>query len=247
MTSSQYGPASSVAGQSSLLGKLTVLVRPEFRAEVLVFDAEDPVFGGGPCRVPNCRRHARSRGLCQGHHLHWQKQGRPDLEEFAASTDPRWNKQRPNLRCKVHECGYGSSRGGMCHLHAQRWERGGRPDLDQWLAGPPEVKQPAAGATCRIGHCELWPEGRMAFCHSHANTWKVNGRPDIESFAASFAAEVTPADEVVRLGALSPQLRLEVQYALQCRCARPRSCRCRGGARRWPVRHRRSRFLRCRR
>lgn len=217
MTSTQHGPASRTPGQSSLLGRLMALVRPEFRAEVLVFDAEDPVFGGGPCRVPSCQRHARSRGLCQGHHLRWQKQGRGGLEEFAASTDPRWHKQRPNLRCKVPECGYGSSRGGMCHLHAQRWERGGRPDLEAWLADPPEVKQPAAGATCRIGHCELWPEGRMAFCHSHANTWKVNRRPDIESFAASFTAELIPADEVVRLDALAPQLRLEVQYALQRR------------------------------
>lgn len=207
----------SVPDGASLLGKLMALVRPEFRAEVLVFDAEDPVFGGGACRVPDCRRHARSRGLCQGHHLRWTKQGRPDIGEFAAATDPRWARQRPNLGCKVPACGYGSARGGMCQLHAQRWERGGRPDLNAWLADPPAVKQPAAGATCRIAHCELWPHVSQALCHSHANTWKVNGRPDIDTFAAAFAAEATPADEVIRLGDLPPQLRLEVQYALQRR------------------------------
>lgn len=193
------------------------LVRPEFRAEVLVFEPEDPVFGSGACVVASCRRHARSRGLCQGHHLRWQKQGRPDLAEFAVTTDPRWAKQRPNQRCKVPTCGYGSSRGGMCHLHAQRWERDGRPDLQRWLADPPEVKRPAVGATCRVGHCELWPDGRLVFCRSHASTWKVNGRPDVDAFAASFAAEVTPVDEMIRLDALGPQLRLEIQYALQRR------------------------------
>jgi len=194
------------------------VVRPEFRAEVLVFDPEDLVFGGGACRVPSCRRHARSRGLCQGHHLRWQKQGRPGIEAFAASTDSRWARQRPNRRCKVPACGYGTSRGGMCQLHGQRWERDGRPDLEQWLADPPEVKQPAVpGATCRIGHCELWPHAQLAFCRSHTNTWKANGRPDIESFVALFASELIPADEVIRLGDLGPQLRLELQYALQRR------------------------------
>jgi hypothetical protein len=37
------------------------------RADVLVFAAADPVFGGGACRVPGCARHARGSGLCQGH------------------------------------------------------------------------------------------------------------------------------------------------------------------------------------
>lgn len=216
-TSSQGHASSSLPDGGSLLAKLMSVVRPEFRAEVLTFDPEDPVFGGGACRVPDCRRHARSRGLCQGHHLRWQKDGRPELEEFAATTDSHWARQRPNLRCMVTGCGYGSARGGMCQLHAQRWQRSGRPDLDEWLADPPTVKRPRPGVTCLIGHCELWPRAGLALCHSHTNTWKVNGRPDIEAFVASFAAEVTPADEIIRLGGLTPQLRLEIQYALQRR------------------------------
>jgi integrase len=216
-TSSEGQSPSNVPDGGSLLARLMSVVRPEFRAEVLVFDPEDRVFGGGACKVSSCRRHARSRGLCQGHHLRWQKDGRPDLEEFADTTDPRWAKQRPNQRCRVTGCDYGSSRGGMCQLHAQRWERSGRPDLERWLTDPPSVKRPSPAATCLIGHCELWPHARLVFCHSHANTWKVNGRPDIESFVASFAAELTPADEIIRLGDLAPQLRMEIQYALQRR------------------------------
>lgn len=76
--------------QTSLLGKLMASVRPEFRADVLVFPADDPVFGGGACQVEGCPRSARGRGLCPGHLQRWAAQGRPDLAVFAASTDPRW-------------------------------------------------------------------------------------------------------------------------------------------------------------
>lgn len=210
------GPTPS-SEASSLLGRLMAAVRSEFRAEVLVFDAADPVFGGGACKVPDCQRHARSRGLCQGHHLRWQKQGRPDVEQFAATTDPRWARQRPNQCCKVLGCGYGSARAGLCQLHAQRWERGGRPDLERWLVDPPQVKQPPADTTCLIEHCRLWPQAGGPLCHSHTATWRSNGRPDLESFVASFATELVPADQTIQLGGLGTQLRLEIQYALQRR------------------------------
>ena len=103
------------------------------------------MFGGGACRVESCRRSARGHGLCQGHHLRWVGEGRPDLGVFAASTDPRWRRQRPNAGCRVAGCGYGVARGGMCQLHYQRWDRAGRPDLHGWLADPPTIKTPQPG------------------------------------------------------------------------------------------------------
>ena len=33
-------------------GRLMAVLRAEFRAELVVFPATDPVFGGGHCRVP---------------------------------------------------------------------------------------------------------------------------------------------------------------------------------------------------
>jgi integrase len=211
-------PFASPAGEhGAVLSQLMAAVRPEFRADVLVFSADDPVFGGGPCRVPDCRRHARGRGLCAGHLQRWRKQGSPDLGLFAATTDPRWERQRPNAVCRIEGCGYGVARDRMCQLHAQRWERAGRPALDFWLAEPPAVKQPAPGAICRVVHCQLWPQAALPFCHTHANTWKVNGRPDIDEFAAGFAEPAAPVDERVELHGLGRQLKLEVQYALQCR------------------------------
>lgn len=210
-------PSLKPAGSPDLLGKLMAVVRSEFRSEVLEFAPEDPVFGTAECRVGRCARAARGRGLCQGHLQRWKNQGRPDLERFAASTDPRWRRQQPNQRCRVPCCGYGSARGGMCGLHAQRWERAGRPDLDAWLAQPQPFKRPAAGAVCRIPHCELWPQGTSPFCQTHTNTWKVNGRPDIDEFADGFAAETPLAGEMIRLDRLTGQLKLEMQYVLQRR------------------------------
>lgn len=200
-----------------LLEALIGAVRPEFRADILGFEASDPVFGGGECRVAGCGRSARGRGLCPGHHLRWVKGGRGDLDAFAASTDVRWRRQRPNTGCLVGACGYGVARSGLCQLHFQRWDRGGRPDLAVWLADPPAVKQPAAGAVCAVDHCELWPAATVPLCRAHANTWKANGRPDLERFASSYAEVTATADEVIRLDGLGPQLRLEVQFALQCR------------------------------
>ena len=209
--------APHVGETPGLLAKLMAGVRNEFRSDVLEFDAEDPVFGGGSCLVDGCERSARGRGLCPGHHQRWSNAGRPALDEFAASTDHRWRKQRPNQCCRARACGYGSARGGLCQLHAQRWERAGRPDLDQWCEDPPPIKKPVPDARCRIEHCSLWPQAQLAFCHTHANTWKANGRPDIEEFASRFASTEIPPNETIVLGSLTPQLKLEMQYVLQYR------------------------------
>jgi hypothetical protein len=206
------------AGTVGLLEKLMGTVRAEFRDDVLVFDAEDPIFGAGLCRISGCARSARGgQGMCQGHHQRWAQAGRPDLGGFIASTDPRWRRDRPNMVCAVFGCGYGSSRRGMCVLHAQRWERAGRPDRAVWLVAPLPVKQPAPGATCAIEHCDLWPHAASVFCHAHHATWQRNGGPDVTQFADEFVTAAAPADQVVRLDGLGPQLRLEVAYALQCR------------------------------
>jgi len=192
-------------------------VRPEFRSRLLVFDADDPVFGGGACRVERCRRPARGRGMCPGHLQRWVNEGRPDLDVFVAVTDPGWQRQRPNAQCRVPGCGYGSCRAGMCVLHGQQWRRAGRPDPDVWLPDGPPIKQPAGDLTCRIDHCRLWPQASSPFCHAHTQTWKTNGRPDIDQFATGFGQRLVTEDEAIRLDRLCPQLTLEIQYAMQCR------------------------------
>jgi len=219
----RYGGAAvnaetAICGQHvALLEKLIGAVRPEFRADTLTFETSDPVFGGGACRVDGCDRSARGHGLCPGHLQRWTDEGRRDLDVFAGSTDPRWRRQQPNGKCRVEGCGYGTSRAGLCQLHAQRWLRCGRPDLTTWLADPPAIKQPESGARCLLEHCELWPQAATPFCHAHAATWRVHRRPEVDSFARGFVPVVRLADETIRFGQLEPQLRLEIQYALQCR------------------------------
>ena len=63
---------------AGLLEKLMAAVRPEFRADELVFDPADPVFGGSVCRVAACPRTARGgQGLCSAHHDRWVAEGGP--------------------------------------------------------------------------------------------------------------------------------------------------------------------------
>lgn len=216
MNTRRLREAGASPAPNALLERLLAAVRPEFRAARLEFPTSDPVFGSAPCRVPNCPRPARGQGLCQGHHQRWVRAGRPDLDVFVATTDPRWRRQRPNLVCGVGGCGYGVARRGLCQLHAQRWERAGRPDLTGWVADRPAGGQPATGTVCRIGHCALWPEAGGLFCYPHTRTWKANGRPEVAMFVAGFA-DVGIDHESIRLSDLGPQLRLEIQYALQCR------------------------------
>ena len=160
-------------------------VRPEFRAEEIVFDPADPVFGGAICRVASCPRTARGgRGLCAAHHDRWMAVGRPDLDAFAAATSPRWHNQEPLACCRAPSCGRGVRRRRLCTRHSAAWERAGRPDADEWLVGVPVTVPPAGQQDCLIGFCSLWTERDIPFCQGHGATWKVNGRPEPGGFAA---------------------------------------------------------------
>jgi hypothetical protein len=201
-----------------LLGRLMAAVRPEFRADELVFDPADPVFGGGVCLVEGCARTARGHGMCQAHRNRWASEGRPDLEAFIASTSPRWHKQAPLMCCDAPGCGRGVARQGLCTRHAAAWERAGEPGRQEWLASVPETPLPSGQQFCGIGSCQLQAERDIPFCHGHGKTWKVNGRPDAGGFAGSYAGDdPVPGHERIYLHDLAPQLKLELQYALQSR------------------------------
>jgi len=91
--SRRRNPETAGAGQrpalAGLLEKLLAAVRPEFRRDVLVFAADDPVFGGTACRVGMCGRVSfSSTGLCNAHYQRWSKQGRPAVEGFSAAASP---------------------------------------------------------------------------------------------------------------------------------------------------------------
>jgi integrase len=89
------------------LGKLFATVRAEFRHDVLVFDAADPVFGGRPCQVNGCARTQRSRTMCNVHHQQWLRAGRPELGEFLRTSlaEPDDRPAPYESRLELHRLG----------------------------------------------------------------------------------------------------------------------------------------------
>ncbi|MGW2863280.1 tyrosine-type recombinase/integrase [Streptomyces sp. NPDC001205] len=202
--------------QHGLLEKLMAAVRPEFRAEVIDIDPGDLVFGGPPCRVPECSRIGRSRGLCIGHHHRWNSQGRPDLEEFATTTEPLMRGYAPLTACRVAGCRYGVQGHGLCQNHRAAWSYAGSPPLEQWLAERPSRDRPREHAECLVGLCNLWAQGSTPFCISHRSRWRVAGFPEPTEFIRLYE-EHPPGHERLDVRRLTGQLRLEMQYALQRR------------------------------
>jgi hypothetical protein len=144
-----------------LRASLLAAVRPEFRADVLVFDPQDPVFGGKLCLVTGCGRTAGGQELCPGHWRRWTAAGRPGVRAFAAAADPGWRgKDAPLACCGAPGCGYGvGRRKDLCVRHACAWERAGMPDLGGWLGGQPggcgagglrDQQLPAVGRTGKV-------------------------------------------------------------------------------------------------
>jgi integrase len=199
-----------------LLEKLMAAVRPEFRAEIVDVDPDDLVFGGPPCRVPDCPRIGRSHGLCIGHQHRWSGRGRPDLEVFIATTSPMMRGHAPLDGCRATGCRYGRRSNGLCSRHGWAWQQAGRPELEAWLTTlAPTASSPGHG-TCLISYCDLWAQGSTPFCHSHAARWRDAGRPDVETFVRLYEDPIL-GHERLDLRRLTGQLRLEVQYALQRR------------------------------
>ncbi len=140
-------PVSAPGGPAGLLEKLLAAVRPEFRADVLVFDPADPVFGGDLCASGGCGRTARYGGLCYGHHQRWAAAGRP--EQFPVSAGSPWHGHGPLLSCRVPGCGFGVMARRLCPGHVHAWRRAGSPDVDSWLAaaGPAAWAEAICGPT----------------------------------------------------------------------------------------------------
>lgn len=210
-------PVPGGAGHPRLLRKLMAAIRPELRADVWSFDPADPMFGGALCHVPGCRRPARSRGFCTGHHARWRQLGKPDPDAFAATTKPRFAREVLAC-CQAPGCGYGVNGHGLCGPHLSLWRRAQRPELPRWLVSlPPVVHKPPP--SCPVPGCSLWAQPRWPFCRSHGRSWIYNGRPDVADYLTRFPHhdDGVPAYEHIDLRGLPVGVKLEMQYVLQCR------------------------------
>ncbi len=92
------------------------------------------------------------------------------------------------------------------------------PDLRQWASTLPTDVPAEDPAGCLVSGCRLWADPGTSLCTWHGRAGKSRGKPPIKEFAANRPArDQVPRDERICLGTLPPQLRLEMQYALQRR------------------------------
>jgi integrase len=202
-----------VPGMAAVLGKLLAVVRPEFRTEIYYPDPGDPVFQAGKCAVAGCDRSVSQRSLCNGHVIRWRHRGCPELAEFLADPGPpvRGRSQLP--ACAVRGCQFGVTGRGLCSRHRDKWVRDGRPDKTAWIAGA--LVTAVGPGECQMPFCALWVENRAkAFCRNHQDRWEHAGRPDPGKFITDCQLTGSGA---IDLRSVGPQLKLEFQYALQCR------------------------------
>ena len=210
--------AEQVPGRSGLLEQLMAIVRPEFRTDIYIPAPDDPVFVADECAVADCDRTAVSirRGLCNAHAIRFRKRGRPPMEDFLADPGPPVRGRRPLAPCIVDGCRYGTWRQERAVFQAPRPVEPGR-QTRTWRPGThltwPRAtpRQPSAG-------CRSATSGSMnptkIFCTGHDDRWQRHGRPDPDRFIADCELVGTAC---IDLRDLSPQLKLEIQYALQCR------------------------------
>ncbi len=202
------------AERGGLLEKLMAVVRPEFRVEVYFPDPDDPVLGRRICAVAGCDRSRSENGLCSGHSRRWRDRDRPAMAVFLADSGPMLNGRRDLMTCSVIGCRYGSSGSGLCMRHRTAWVRAGRPDPGTWsgqagLLGPPEPRQ------CSLPFCTVWTEtARNLYCKAHTTRWAQLGRPDDAEYLTHCQQRGIAR---IDFGGLTPQLKLELQYAVQCR------------------------------
>ncbi|MEV0754240.1 tyrosine-type recombinase/integrase [Streptosporangium sp. NPDC050280] len=208
-------PAQQTA-PSGLLERLVGAVRSEFRVDVLIPGTDDAILGTPPCLVPACGRVRRNKGMCTGHVQRWDQLGRPEITTFITQTTPHVMGRGPLPECVVAGCKYGRKNQGLCDHHDRGWKRAGRPDLDLWI--PTAVVADPDRPICVIPDCELWAGHRSGLCSSHRGRWsrwaKRSGSDDIEAFVRYCK---TRGDARIDFRPLSPQLKLELQYAVQCR------------------------------
>jgi hypothetical protein len=210
--------AEKIAGPSraGLLEKLMAAVRPEFRVDVFLPDPDDPVLGYGVCSVPTCDSPNWQGSMCSGHRDRWRARGRPELSEFLANPGrPLVGRSEPQ-RCRVDNCRFSCTGYGMCQRHHGRWQRSGRPDPIVWAAAAPPVASPDR-RECLLPFCGLWVESnsdRSLYCLAHTCRWRQLGRPEPEQYIMHCQLRGLPRFD---FRALPPQLKLELQYAVQCR------------------------------
>lgn len=212
------GSALASVAQERLSGgwweRLEGLVRPEFRVEVLMVAAGDPVMGYPECLVDGCTRPGSARAMCTAHHQRWLAEGSPaDIEHWVPTANPDI-RGRTKLRfCLVPGCRRGVTASELCSVHRVAWRKAGCPDRASWCA----TALPANGGKppCVVHDCEVLAESTaLPLCRVHAERWRNAGRPPLEEFSERCR---TIGQLRYDFRGIPPLIQLELQYALQCK------------------------------
>lgn len=98
--------------------------------------------------------------------------------------------------------------------HRSAWTTSGHTDPAIWAATA-LAADPAARTVCRLPFCSLWVESsRNLFCKAHETRWRMQGRPEVEEFIDRCLLR---GRDRIDFSGLGPQLKLELQYAVQRR------------------------------
>lgn len=207
----------SVAGQQVSTGwweRLEDVVRPEFRVEVLMVAAGDPVMGYPECLVSGCTRPGSVRAMCTAHHQRWLAEGGPaDIKHWVPTANPAIRGRTKLLFCLVTGCRRGVTASELCSAHREAWRRAGCPDRASWCATalPANDGKPP----CVVHDCEVLAESTvLPLCRVHGYRWRNAGRPPLEEFSERCR---TIGQLRFDFRGIPPLIRLELQYALQCK------------------------------
>jgi hypothetical protein len=208
--------AAAPSPHGRLLEKLIAAVRAEFRVELFLPDPADPILGLKTCLVDGCDRSTYAshseHGMCSRHAERWRASGRPDLQVFAADPGPVLTGRSEPGRCTAPGCGYGVNAFGLCMRHYQCWKRAGQPDRSSWTPRPVAA---ADQAQCELPFCTLWIENNDGqYCKTHTTRWRQLGRPAHDDYVEHCQQRGRARVDFRGVAAL---LRLEFQYAMQCR------------------------------
>jgi hypothetical protein len=188
--------------------RLVQLVRPEFRAFVLVPRPGDPVFSTPLCTAAECPRSSYQQGLCLTHWKRWDRAGRPGFSRWLASAGPATGCSRASM--KWQELGYGGGgEGCLCGRYAGAFAAAGETELEKRL-------EPLTGPTCAASeYVASARRHRDELCWDDDNAREhVVGSPPLDKFLPTCATNAEPRFVLRGLPAV---LRLEIQYILQRR------------------------------
>ena len=190
-------------------------VRPQFRVEVLVIDPTDPVLGTGRARCPAATARGGRRACAAGTAT---AGGAADARSWRCS----W--PIPARRCTgaaspwLHGPGLPLRHQRPRVVHAPPRPAGPAPASRTRRPGRPRARSGpgggAAGVPAAVLHAVDRERPQPVLQVPHQTRWRQLGRPEVEDFIAHCLLRGRAR---IDFRGLAPQLRLEFQYAVQCR------------------------------